>query len=136
MPIPDDYAQRQIILVKQAKFHAQRRRLFMPDEPNNMIAWAPVDPPRLRPEPLPEIVFPVGTMFSNLVSEGGTVSGLSNPQADGFRYFVSPIPGAENFPLGEAGPANIAKYEGGGRSRASRKQRKQRKSQRSRKHRR
>jgi len=105
-----------------------------------MIAWAPVDPPRLRPEPFPLVQFPAGTMFSNLLSDGETVSGLSNPQADGFRYFVSPIPGAENFPLGAAGPANIAKYEGGGirrrYSRSSRKQRKQRKSKQSRKHRR
>jgi hypothetical protein len=122
MPIPDDYAQRQIILVKGAEFQAQRRRLFIPDEPNNMIAWAPVDGPRFRPEPL-FINFPVGTIFSNLVSEDGKVSGLSSLQADGFRYVVDPIPGAENFPLFEAGPENIAKYQGG----ASRKQRKQRK---------
>lgn len=134
MPVPEDYVNRQIILLKPAAFRAQRRRHFLPDEPNNMIAWAPVDPPRLRPEPLPLIQFPAGTMFSNLMREevpAPAVSGLSNPQADGYRYFVSPIPGAEDFQLGEAaGPENIARYEGGGtrkrRSRASRKQRKQR----------
>lgn len=129
MPIPDDYAQRQIILLQPAAFRAQRRRHFLPAEANNMIAWAPVDPPQLRPVPLPLIQFPVGTLFSSLMRDGETVSGLSNPQVDGFRYFVSPIPGAENFPLGAAGPANVAKYEGGGtrkrHSRASRKQRKQ-----------
>ena len=104
-----NYPERKIILTKAMSFPAQQRAHRFPQEPNE-IGWAPVNPPSFGAQ-WPIVEFPVGTIFSFLRSPHNppvSVFGLSNIQADGFRYFVNPIVGAENFPVGEqaAGPHN------------------------------
>ena len=104
-------------------FPAQRRAHRFPQEPNE-IGWAPVNPPGFGAQ-WPIVEFPIGTIFSFLRSSDNppvSVFGLSNIQADGFRYFVNPIVGAQNFPLGEqaAGPDNSGYFQGGSRRRSLR----------------